>query len=164
VIAAARGEQKAAVCRELGAHHVINTQSVDFVDAVKERTDGRGADVIFDPVGGDTFVRSTKCVAFEGRIVTVGFASGEIPSLSLSHALVKNYSLVGLHQGLYNRRAPQVVADTHTSLMALYEAGRINPLIHAALPFESLPEGLETIQQRNVRGKIVLSMENAPRN
>ncbi|MGH3168353.1 MAG: NADPH:quinone oxidoreductase family protein, partial [Trebonia sp.] len=102
VIGVVGGAAKADVARELGADVVVNRHEQDFVEVVKGETGGRGADVIYDPVGGDTYRRSTKCVAFEGRILVIGFAGGEIQSAALNHALIKNYSIVGLHWGLYN--------------------------------------------------------------
>ncbi len=107
VIGVAGGPAKAGVAADLGADIVIDRKNDDFVAAVKDATGGRGADVIYDPVGGDTFARSTKCIAFEGRLLVIGFASGDIPSAVVSHALIKNYSIVGLHWGLYKRHDPE---------------------------------------------------------
>src|SRR5689334_23896788 len=97
VIGVAGGGRKAEAVRALGADVVIDRHAQDFVAVVKEVTEGRGADVVYDPVGGDTYARSTKGVAFEGRILIIGFAGGQIQSAALNHALVKNYSIVGLH-------------------------------------------------------------------
>src|SRR5690606_9587959 len=101
VIGVVGGEAKAEYARRLGADIVVDRHVEDFVTVVKEATDGRGADVVYDPVGGESYTRSTKCIAFEGRILVIGFASGTIPTPGLNHALVKNYSLLGLHWGLY---------------------------------------------------------------
>jgi NADPH2:quinone reductase len=97
VIGVAGGPDKAEVARQLGADVIIDRHTRDFVEVAKAETGGRGADIIYDPVGGDTYARTTKCIAFEGRILVVGFASGEIQSAALNHALVKNYAIVGLH-------------------------------------------------------------------
>src|SRR6266404_3576910 len=129
VIATAGSDEKTAVCQQLGADHVINYKTQDFAEKVKLLTGGRGADVIFDPVGGDVYDRSTKCVAFEGRIVIVGFTSGRIPTAALNHALIKNYSIVGLHWGLYARRAPELIALAMQDLLKMYDEGRIKPYI-----------------------------------
>ena len=107
VIGVVGGADKAKVAYELGADVVVDRREHDFIDVVKAETGGRGVDVVYDPVGGDTYRRSTKCIAFEGRILVVGFAGGEIQSAALNHALVKNYSIVGLHWGLYNRFDPR---------------------------------------------------------
>ena len=101
------GERKAEVARALGADVVVDRRSQDFVQVVKEVTGGRGADVVYDSVGGEAYTRSTKCIAFEGRILVVGFASGQIPTAALNHALIKNYSIVGLHWGLYQTKEPR---------------------------------------------------------
>ena len=106
VIGVVGGAEKAEVARALGADVVIDRHTQDFVEVVKEVTGGRGADVVYDPVGGDAYTRSTKCIAFEGRILVIGFAGGQIQSAALNHALVKNYSIVGLHWGLYQSKIP----------------------------------------------------------
>ena len=95
---------------------VVDRYAEDFVAVVKEVTGGRGANVVYDPVGGDAYARSTKCIAFEGRIVIVGFTSGTIPTAALNHALVKNYSILGLHWGLYQRVDPDVDRDCQAEL------------------------------------------------
>ncbi|MCZ9342234.1 zinc-binding dehydrogenase, partial [Streptomyces sp. TRM76130] len=119
VIGVVGGAEKAAVARELGCDTVIDRRSEDVIAAVKEATGGRGADVVYDPVGGAAFRQSTKVVAFEGRIVVVGFASGDIPSAALNHALVKNYAILGLHWGLYNTKNPGLVTECHERLTEL---------------------------------------------
>ena len=121
VIATAGSDEKTQVCKELGADFVINYRSNDFVQIVKEITDGKGADVIFDPVGGDTFDRSRKCIAFEGRILVIGFAGGRIADAPTNHALIKNYSIVGVHFGLFRNLMPKEVMKAHLELMELYE-------------------------------------------
>ncbi len=155
VISTAGGTEKVEICRTLGAEIAIDYKQENFIDAVKEATEGRGADVILDPVGGDVFDSSRKCVAFEGRIVVVGFTSGSIADAPTNHALVKNYSVVGLHWGLYNKVMPELVAETHEALIRLYEEGRIDPLIYKTVPFEELPEALELLGSRKTYGKLV---------
>jgi NADPH:quinone reductase len=155
VFATAGGPEKVRVCRKLGAELIIDYREEDFVALVKEATDGRGADVIFDPVGGDVFDASRRCVAFEGRLLVVGFTGGRISDAPTNHALVKNYSVVGLHWGLYNRLMPGLIRSTHDELVRLYEAGEIDPLVHESVPFEELPEALELLGRRGTRGKLV---------
>lgn len=155
VFATAGGAEKVEICRELGAEIVVDYREENFVDAVKEATGGRGADVIFDPVGGDVFDLSRKCVAFEGHIIIVGFAGGRIASAPTNHALVKNYSVTGLHWGLYNKVMPELVPETHEALIKLYEEGKIDPLIYKTVPFEEVPEALELLQSRKTHGKLV---------
>jgi NADPH2:quinone reductase len=155
VISTAGGAEKVEICRKLGAEISVDYEEENFVDVVKEATEGRGADVILDPVGGDVFDLSRKCVAFEGRIVVIGFTSGRIAEAPTNHLLVKNYSVVGLHWGLYNDVMPELVVETHEALVRLYEEGKIDPLIFKTVPFEEVPEALELLGNRNTYGKIV---------
>ena len=158
VIATAGSDEKTAVCRQLGADHVINYKTKDFAEEVKMLTGGRGADVIFDPIGGDVYDRSTKCVAFEGRIVIVGFTSGRIPQAAANHVLVKNYSVVGLHWGLYSRRAPELLPAAHDALMELYASGKIKPLISARVPLAEAPQALAMVAGGKSTGKVILTI------
>jgi NADPH:quinone reductase len=155
VIGVAGGPAKAALAWELGADVVVDRYEEDFVAVVKEVTGGRGADVVYDSVGGDAYQRSTKCIAFEGRIVVVGFASGIIPSAALNHALVKNYSILGLHWGLYERLDPGAVEDCHAELTRLAAAGLIRPLITERLPLADVPDGLRRLGAGTTAGRIV---------
>jgi len=156
VIATAGSDEKVEVCKRLGADHAINYKSEDFVDAVKSITGGRGADVIYDPVGGDVYDRSTKCIAFEGRIVVVGFTSGRIAQAATNHVLIKNYSVVGLHWGLYTRRAPELIAPAMHTLFGMYAAGEIKPYISKRMPLEEAPAALAMVGGGKSTGKVVL--------
>jgi NADPH:quinone reductase len=155
VIGVVGGQDKAALARELGADVVVDRYREDFVAVVKEVTGGRGADVVYDSVGGDAFRRSTKCIAFEGRIVIVGFASGDIPSAALNHALVKNYSILGLQCGQYKRRDPGAVRDCHGELTKLVAAGAIRPFISERLSLDDVPDGLRRLAAGATTGRIV---------
>jgi NADPH:quinone reductase len=156
VIATAGGPEKVQVCRDLGADHVVDYTAEDFVPVVKEVTGGHGADVVYDPVGGDVFDRSRRCIAFEGRLVVVGFTSGRIPEAPANHLLVKNYSVVGLHWGLYRKHDPAVFGMVHEELTRLYEDGRIDPLIGRVLPLDEAPQALAAMANRGTVGKVVL--------
>jgi NADPH2:quinone reductase len=160
VISTAGGAEKVEICKKLGAEISVDYEEENFVDVVKEATEGRGADVILDPVGGDVFDLSRKCVGFEGRIVVIGFTSGRIADAPTNHLLVKNYSVVGLHWGLYNDVMPELVAETHEALVRLYEQGKVDPLIFKTVPFEEVPEALELLGSRNTYGKIVTKPES----
>ncbi|MBA2535543.1 MAG: NADPH:quinone oxidoreductase family protein [Rubrobacter sp.] len=155
VMATAGGPEKVEVCSKLGAEIAIDYREENFVEAVKEATEGRGADVIFDPVGGDVFDGSRRCVAFEGRIVVIGFAGGRIAEAPTNHVLVKNYSVVGMHWGLYTRVMPDLVRSTHDDLVLLYERGEIDPLIFRTVAFEELPRALDLLGSRGSYGKVV---------
>ena len=156
VIGTAGTPDKLDLVRQHGADAVINYREDDWVARVKELTDGRGADVIYDPVGGDTFDLSTKCIAFEGRILVIGFASGRIPSAQMSRVLVKNFSLVGLHWGLYFEKNLRVLQDTQEALSRLYAAGKIAPLVSATYPLTEAAAALEALAARRTTGKVVL--------
>jgi NADPH2:quinone reductase len=156
VIATATGAERAAVCRRLGADIAVDNTAADFVEVVKEVTRGRGADIVYDPVGGDVFDRSRRCVAFEGRILVIGFAGGRIPEVPANHVLVKNYAVVGVHWGLYRRVLPHVVPDIHEHLVDLHREGLIDPLIGAELSFEEAPRGITMLAERRALGKIVV--------
>lgn len=157
VIATAGSPAKVELCRKLGADLAIDYTQQDFVEAVKSFTGGRGADVVYDPVGGDVFDRSTKCIAFEGRIVVVGFTSGRIPEARANHVLIKNYAVVGLHWGLYQQAAPHLVEAATAELFRLYETGQIKPHISGRFPLSEAPAALAEVTGRRSTGKVVLT-------
>jgi NADPH2:quinone reductase len=155
VIGVVGGPAKAEVARALGADVVVDRHEEDFVAVVKEHTGGRGADVIYDPVGGDTYDRSTKCVAFEGRILVIGFAGGRIQQAPLNHALIKNYSILGLHWGLYNAHDPQLVRACHEELAALASAGLVKPLVSERLGLGEVASGVQRLADGQTVGRVV---------
>jgi NADPH2:quinone reductase len=157
VIGVVGGARKAEVARGLGADVVIDRHSQDFVEVVKEVTGGRGADVVYDPVGGEAYARSTKCIAFEGRILVVGFASGQIPAAALNHALIKNYSIVGLHWGLYQTKMPELIGECHRQLTKLVAEGAIRPLVGERVGLEEVPSVLHRLADGDTVGRIVVT-------
>ncbi|MET7482944.1 NADPH:quinone oxidoreductase family protein [Streptomyces sp. NPDC005538] len=163
VIGVVGGAEKAAVARELGCDVVIDRRTEDVVAAVKEATGGRGADVVYDPVGGDAYTQSTKVVAFEGRIVVVGFASGTIPSPSLNHALVKNYSIQGLHWGLYATKNPKLIQHCHEQLTDLAARGVIKPLVSERVPLSGAAAAVQRVADGVTTGRVTIlpSSENS---
>ncbi|WAX81341.1 NADPH:quinone oxidoreductase family protein [Streptomyces sp. KMM 9044] len=156
VIGVVGGAAKVSVARELGCDVVIDRHEQDVITAVKEATGGRGADVIYDPVGGDAYTQSTKVVAFEGRIVVVGFASGTIPSAALNHALVKNYSILGLHWGLYNTRNPKLVQHCHERLLELAARGVVKPLVGERVPLSGAADAVQRVADGVTTGRVVV--------
>ncbi|MFB6977195.1 NADPH:quinone oxidoreductase family protein [Streptomyces scopuliridis] len=163
VIGVVGGPDKARVAREMGCDLVIDRRADDLVGAVKEATGGRGADVVYDPVGGDAFAKSTKCVAFEGRIVVVGFASGAIPTAALNHALVKNYAILGLHWGLYHTKDPAAVAGCHRELTALAARGAIKPLISERVPMKDAADAVQRVADGSTTGRVVVLPDGGAR-
>jgi NADPH2:quinone reductase len=155
VIGVVGGSEKAEYCRRLGADLVIDRHTDDFVPLVKEFTGGKGVDVVFDPVGGDAYTGSTKCIAFEGRIVIIGFAGGTIPTPGLNHALIKNYSIIGLHWGLYKERNRAVIEECHTELAALAESGAIAPLVSERLSLSEVADGIARLGEGATVGRVV---------
>ncbi|WP_327677864.1 NADPH:quinone oxidoreductase family protein [Streptomyces sp. NBC_00467] len=163
VIGVVGGEDKARVARELGCDVVVDRRTDDIVAAVKGATGGRGADVIYDPVGGDAYAKSAKCVAFEGRILVVGFASGAIPSPALNHALVKNYSIVGLHWGLYNQKDPAAILACHEELTRLAAEGAVKPLISGRVAMKDAADAVQRVADGTTTGRLVVLPEGAAR-
>ncbi|MEW2522087.1 NADPH:quinone oxidoreductase family protein [Actinacidiphila alni] len=156
VIGVVGGPEKAEVARKLGADIVVDRHSEDFVAVVKEATAGRGANVVYDPVGGDSYTRSTKCIAFEGRIVVVGFTSGTVPAPGLNHALVKNYAILGLHWGLYNTHDPVAVRHAHDELSRLAESGAVRPLVSERLPLSGAADAVQRVADGTTVGRLVV--------
>lgn len=156
VIGVVGGAAKAAVARELGCDTVIDRREQDVVAAVKEATGGRGADVIYDPVGGQAYAQSAKTVAFEGRIVVVGFASGSVPSPALNHALIKNYSILGLHWGLYNTRNPKLVQHCHEQLTDLAARGAVKPLVSERVPLTGAADAVQRVADGVTTGRVAV--------
>ena len=154
VIGVVGGPEKADVARTLGADVVVDRHTEDFVEVVKDVTGGRGADVVYDPVGGDAYQRSTKCIAFEGRILVVGFAGGQIQSAALNHALVKNYSIVGLHWGLYTTKDPALVRICHDELSKLVADGLAKPLVSERLALDAVADGLQRLADGTTVGRV----------
>lgn len=154
VIGVVGGPEKVEVARTLGADVVVDRHTEDFVEVVKDVTHGRGADVVYDPVGGDTYQRSTKCIAFEGRILVVGFAGGQIQSAALNHALVKNYSIVGLHWGLYTTKDPALVRVCHDELSKLAADGMAKPLVSERLALDAVADGLQRLADGTTVGRV----------
>ena len=158
VIGVVGNDAKRRVAEEAGADIVVNRTTEDFVEVVNAATGGRGADVIYDPVGGDTFDRSTRCIAFEGRIVVVGFAGGTLQTARMNHALVKNYSLLGLHWALYTKRAPELVTEVHEQLTLLADKGLLRPVVTETVPFASAPDAVQRLGDGLTAGRVVLTL------
>ncbi|QEW01201.1 NADPH:quinone oxidoreductase family protein [Microbacterium caowuchunii] len=158
VIGVVGSATKTDVARAAGAEEVLRRDADDIAARVKEITGGHGADVVFDPVGGAAFTASTKCIAFEGRLVVVGFASGEIPQAAANHALVKNYSIDGLHWALYAQRRPDLVREAHAELTRLAAEGAIRPVVHEVVPFLEAPAAIQLLAGGTTTGRIVIEV------
>ncbi len=160
VIAAASSPEKLKVAASRGAEHLIDYSHEDVRERVKKITGGRGADVIYDPVGGDAFDASLRCINWEGRILVIGFASGKIPKIPANILLVKNVSAVGFYWGAYMQKDPQVIYDSFAELFEWFESGRLRPHISDSFAMDDAASALKLVQSRHSTGKVVLTMGN----
>lgn len=159
VIAAASSEHKLAVAWAHGADHLVDYQAGDIVEQVRGLTGGEGADVVFDPVGGDAFDNAMRCIAFGGRLVVIGFASGRIPSASAGRILIKGCAVLGSSWTAIWQRQPAVVRRAYNDLARWYADGALRPEIDRRMRFEQAPEALRLLADRQVAGKIVLTAD-----
>ena len=159
VIAAASSDEKCALCRTLGADASINYTSADLREQIKAVTEGKGPDVVYDPVGGAMAEPVFRSIAWRGRYLVIGFAAGAIPALPLNLALLKGASLVGVFWGEFAKREPQQNARALNELASWYAQGRIKPVIEHRYALRDLPRAFELMASRQVRGKIVLSTD-----
>lgn len=159
VIAAASSDAKLAVCRQSGADEVINYATEDLRARVKALTNGRGIDVVYDPVGGPYSEMALRDMAWNGRFLVVGFAAGDIPKIPLNLALLKGCAIVGVFWGAFTRHEAERNSRNNEELMALYLAGKVKPHIHATYPLERVADALNEMLNKRVTGKVVLTTE-----
>jgi len=158
VMAAASTDEKLQVAKNAGADDLINYGDGQLKDKVKKLTDGVGADVIYDPVGGDLFDQCARCINWKGRLLVIGFASGTIPKYPINLALLKGCQLVGVFWGDFRRREPEVHLQNTEDLFALYSAGKLKPLISQKFPLEKYVDALNVFVNRQAVGKIVIQI------
>ncbi len=160
VIAAASTDEKCAICRQLGADATINytvhSPQASLREQIKLLTDGKGPDVVYDPVGGDLAEPVFRSIAWRGRYLVVGFAGGPIPNLPMNLPLLKGASLVGVFWGEYAKREPKANAAMMQSLAQWYGQGKIKPLVHQTMPMAELKQAYALMSSRNVMGKLVM--------
>lgn len=156
VIAAASTDEKCALCKSIGADETINYQAENLRDRLKALTGGNGPDVIYDPVGGDFAEPAFRSIAWRGRYLVVGFASGPIPALPFNLALLKGASIVGVFWGDYSRREPKANAAMMAELAQWYAQGKIKPVIDATMPMSDLKAAYAHMGSRGVKGKLVM--------
>ena len=158
VIAVAGGKEKVEACRALGADVVIDhREEEDLVERVREVTNNEGVDVAYDPVGGDIFQKVRRCMAWNGRLLVIGFVAG-IPEIATNHVLLKNYSVVGVHWGASLGRDPSSFKQQMSSVVELSGSGEVDPLLHPTYGFESANQALQDIADRKVVGKVVIDL------
>lgn len=156
VIAAGASDHKLARVHEIYQPNATVNVTGGFRDQVREITGGRGVDVAYDPVGGDVFDETVRCMAFDGRLLVIGFASGRIPTVSVNLPLIKGFSVVGVRAGEYGRQFPERGAENIAAIDALAASGAIRPTVYAELPLDRWREGFEMLENREVIGKVVL--------
>jgi len=158
VIAAASTDEKLALCKEYGADEVINYSKEDLKKRVKELTDGKGADVVYDPVGGDYSEAALRATAWKGRFLVVGFAAGNIPKIPLNLALLKGCQIVGVFWGAFAQKEMGKNMANTMELMQWFAAGKIKPHIHKVFPLDQAADAIQELMDRKVRGKVVVSI------
>ncbi len=158
VIAAASTDEKLELCLEYGADETINYSKVNLKTAIKELTGGKGADVIYDPVGGEYSEAAFRAIAWNGRFLVVGFAAGTIPKMPLNLPLLKGASIVGVFWGGFAMGNPKANMENTMALMKWYEEGKLKPHIHRIYDLEDTAIALEELMNRKVRGKLVVQM------
>lgn len=156
MIAAASSDDKLAVCRAHGADETINYQTQDLREQLKALTDGRGVDVVCDPVGGRFSEAALRSMAWRGRFLVIGFADGDIPKIPLNLVLLKGCAIVGVFWGDFIRREPQHCATDLAALVQLYHSGGIRPLVSGRYSLEQTSQALQALMQRKVSGKLVV--------
>ena len=167
VIATAGSEEKLKVAAQHGADHTINYRTDNFRDAVLDITGGHGANKVYDPVGGEVFMQSLRCMAPEGRIMPVGFAGGDVPQIPANHLLVKNLTVCGLNLGLYfgwgkidmRYEYEDRMRDHMNQLFAWFEQGKINPIVQQTYPLEEYKTAMDDVLQRRAIGRVALVMD-----
>ncbi len=157
VIAAASTDEKLELCKEYGATEVINYETENLKERTKELTGGEGADVIYDAVGGDLFDQAMRCIAWKGRFLVVGFASGRIPELPINLVLLKGCQVVGVFWGAFSARESEANQANLEELAALYADGKLRPYVCATFPLEKAAEALRMVLDRKARGKVILT-------
>ncbi|HLJ64217.1 MAG TPA: NADPH:quinone oxidoreductase family protein [Stellaceae bacterium] len=158
VIAAAGGAEKLAIARRHGADHLIDYQTEDIRARVKEITGGEGVEVVYDPVGGESFDAALRATAWEGRILIIGFASGRIPQIPANIALVKNIDLLGFYWSSYQRRQPAKMAQSFATLFNWYEEGKLKPHISDRLDLREIAAAFTLLKTRRSTGKVVMTV------
>jgi NADPH2:quinone reductase len=158
VIATAGGPEKLAVAKEHGADHGIDYKTESVKDRVRELTGGRGADVVYDPVGGDIFDQSLRCTAPDGRLVVIGFAAGTVQQIPANILLVKNVDVIGFYWGAYRRLAPHRIQQSFAQCLRWYEQGLLKPRVSHRFPLEEAGKAILALKDRSVTGKAIVTV------
>ena len=158
IIATAGSEEKLAVAKGWGATEGINYSKESIKDRMKALTNGRGADVIFDPVGGDVFDESLRAIAMDGRLLVIGFASGRIPVAPANMMLLKNCAVVGVYWEGFARKNPKKNRANFEAMFRWFEAGKLKPVASKVFPLDQVPQAMNALLARQATGKLVISV------
>mgnify|MGYP003636587950 FL=1 len=161
VIGTGSNEEKRDAIRQAGADHVLDPADKDLAAKIKALTDGKGVDVVFDPVGGDLALTGTRAIVWNGRYLIVGFASGAIPSFPANHVMIKTYSLIGVRAGESPRRDPELARRQSAALRELAAAGVMQPYISHSIPLNETIKALTVLEQRKAIGRVVIEMKTS---
>jgi NADPH2:quinone reductase len=156
VIATASTPEKLEIARKHGADELVDSSTEDLRERIKGLTGGKGANVIYDPVGGDVFDASLRAIAFEGRLIVIGFAGGRVPQIPANHLMVKNVDAIGFNFGAYLEKAPAVTREAFSELAGWYVEGRIRPYVSDRFTLEETPAAIAHVMERRARGKAVV--------
>jgi len=159
VIATGTSEEKLEFTKKWGADHTLLTHKdniVDFRNEVKDITNGKGADVIYDPVGGDVFDHSIRCINWGGRLLVVGFASGRIPNLPINMALIKGFSVIGVRAGEYGRKDPEAGIENNIAIRKICEEGHFSPYVCKEFDLKNAKEAIQFLSERKLVGKVII--------
>ena len=158
VIAAASSDEKLEFVNRLHPDALLNYSDGELKERVKELTDGRGADVIYDPVGGDLFDQSCRCINWNGRLLVIGFASGRIPEYKANLALLKGASMVGVFLGRFRKEEPQEYENNFAELLQMYDEGKLKPIVTESFAMSDFVDAFNVFTERKVMGKVTLEI------
>ena len=159
VIAAASSDEKLEFVKQLKPAYLLNYNECDLKEAVKDLTEGRGADVIYDPVGGDLFDQCCRCINWNGRLLVIGFTSGRIPSYKANLALLKGSAMVGVFLGRFRKEEPQAYEQNFRELLDMYREGKLNPIVTKSFALEDFVDAFNIFNQRKAMGKVTLELK-----
>ena len=159
VIAAASSNDKLEFVKQLKPDYLVNYNECDLKESVKDLTKGRGADVIYDPVGGDLFDQCCRCINWNGRLLVIGFTSGRIPSYKANLALLKGSSMIGVFLGRFRKEEPAAYEQNFKELLNMYRAGKLNPIVTKSFSLEEYADAFNIFTKRKVMGKVTLEIK-----
>ena len=162
VIAGASSQEKLDFAKKFGADYLVNYKHEDLKTKIKEITNGKGVDIVFDPVGGDLFDQATRCINWNGRLLVVGFASGIIPEYKANLALLKGASMIGVFLGRWIKEEPEAYEQNLDELLEYFKQGKINPVMYKSFKMNDFVSAFNLFKERKVMGKVTLEIKQEP--